>query len=173
MKLKAIFLGVFLLLAVTSPASAQSVVTNSEFGFQLELQKGWDELASREDFKNTYLRVASPEGIKAAALYVQVFEREGYSLATYQQAVRRYVKESMKGTVIRDEELPVNGLTVWRIEYAGESKGYTEDRRHFMNTVAFRDSQIFVVHCATEEETWEKFRPDLEAMSSSLRFTDR
>lgn len=170
MKFRTAFLSVGLILSLISWGLAQTVVANQEFGFSLELQKDWDELAAREDFKNTYLRVASPEGIRAAALYVQVFGQEGFSLATYQQAVRRYVQESMKGTVLRDEEISLNGQPAWQVEYAGESKGYTEDRRHFLNTVAFRNNKIFVVHCATEEDKWERFRGDLETMSRSLKF---
>lgn len=166
--IKSIFKLVVICWLVLSPALAQTQIKNDKLGFSLELQKGWQNLTLRNDFVDTYLRAASPEGVDTAAVYVQIFSRKTYELSTYQVAVRRYIEETMKGTVVSSSEVEVKGQPAWRVEYIGNGKGYTEDQRHYLNTVVFKGDKIYVVHCVAEKDKWDDFKEAFEAMSNTL-----
>lgn len=162
------FWTLLLVWGLLSQAFAQATVENEEQGFALTLLPGWTRLANKPDFPTSYLRVSSPAGVADGALYLQVFQQGSYTPESYRAAVRRYVTETMDGEILADRPIVVNEREAWRIEYQGESVGYTGDRRHFMNTVIFHDGKIFAVHCASTNQAWESVKDGFEQISSTL-----
>lgn len=154
-------------------AWAQKTVKNEAQGFSLTLPENWTEEPLREDFDNTYLRVASPVGIEDAAIYVQIFETGRFTPETYRTSARRYITTRMEGSILADQEVQLGERSAWRIEYEGVSVGFAARRRHFMNTVFFHRGKIFVVHCAARSTRWEEFKNVFSTTSDSFVVADR
>jgi hypothetical protein len=145
------------------------LVADETKGFSITLEPGWNQLPKRSDFSDTFLRVSSPAGVDKGALYVQIFNRGSYTPESYRAAVRRYVTETMKGEILSESTPVINGKPAWQLQYAGESVGYAEDRRYFLNTVVFQKERIVVVHCATKQGLWETLKGSCLKMSQTLK----
>ena len=169
MPIQRVLIFLIMILCTASLSLAQATISNREQGFRITLEPGWKQLELRKDFPNTFFRAAGPAGIEAAAVYVNVFKKGGYTPESYRQAVRRYVTTTMKGQIGSEEDVEIGGQEAWQVEYEGESVGYSGERRYFYNLVLFQDERIFVVHGTADESSWEAMRAAFPKIASTLR----
>lgn len=169
MSVRSSLLYILAILCFANLASAQTTSLNQEQGFSITLPAGWKQLEQREDFPNTFFRASSPAGVDAAAVYVNIFKKGGYSPESYRQAVRRYVSTTMKGQVTFEAEVRVDEQDAWQVEYEGVSVGFSGERRYFLNLVLFHDERIFVVHGTADQSSWPTMKESFAQIGSTLR----
>lgn len=168
------------LMALAYPAWSQSETGNravwsgDEHTYSLQLPEGWNQLELRKEkeFTPVLIRVGAPKGIKQGGVYLQRFPRGEMTVESYKEAALTYIKESMKGAVLSEQDITLNGNSAWQLQYQGNGPGYVDAQRRFQNTVVFDGDVILVVHCAAAPELWDSLGKDFDSISKSLRIEE-
>ncbi len=156
-------------LTSTSVLFGQETIKSQDQSVGITLSQEWTNVGLRKDFDKVVIRAAGPAGVEDAAIYVQVYDVGRFTPESYRHSVRRYISQTMKGEVLGEQELELDGRKAWQIEYTGVSVGYAEERRHFLNTVVFDGEKIYVVHCAAVSPSWQTLESDFRAISRSMK----
>ncbi len=160
----------------TLAAGASAPIVDSDDGFSLVPAEGWVQLPPNSKMPYARLKLQSalfPGNPDSEGLfYVDVFPGGVDSLDKWVKDMRAFVNTEMKGKVLVDDEVTINGYPAHKILYTGIARGYTErDNGYFRLAIMVKD-RLYVVHGVATQENFDKHWDDIRGMAGSFRLLE-
>lgn len=173
MRLLAITL-TLMLLAVAASASAP--IVNTADGFSIVPAEGWVQLAPNPKMPYARLKLQSalfPGDPESEGLfYVDVFSASSNSLEKWVKQMRAFVSQEMKGKVLVDDEVTINGYPAHKILYTGIARGYTERDNGYFRLAIMVGDRLYVVHGVATQANFDRHWDDIRAMANSFKLME-
>lgn len=172
---KPYILSVLLALTVCQFAFADpAVISNQAWGFEITPAANWYQAKIPTGYSESKVILAA-KGFetKPPVLFVNVIPTEGRSLQTLVSMSKSYILTSMGGRILEEAPVTIGGLKGYRLQYQGQSTGYSENWRRYVRIFLQDGSKFYVLHGVAQPKHFQNYREDFNAMMSSFRLAGR
>lgn len=154
-------------------AGAPQPIIDSTYGFSVTPVEGWARMKPDDRMPYVRLKLQSiqfPGNPDAEGLfYVDIFEGKDANLDTWIKKMRQFVNTEMKGKVLVDDKVTINGYAAHKLMYTGVAKGYTERDDGYFRLAIMVDTQLYVVHGVATQENFDQHWEDIRTMAGTFK----
>lgn len=164
------------LLFLAVAASASAPIVDAGDGFSIVPAEGWVQLPANPKMPYARLKLQSalfPGDPESEGLfYVDIFSATDRSLEKWVAEMRAFVNKEMKGKVLVDDEVTVNGYPGHKILYTGIARGYTERDNGYFRLAILVGDRLYVVHGVATQANFDRHWDDIRAMANSFKLME-